>query len=468
MKEKAYYEKVNVKNETLLRNLLQKMPPYCKQFFIGIEPTTSSRTRIAYAYDLNCFFEYLHENNPLCTKKDITEIPLSVLGNLAPMDIEEYLSYLKYYEKDGVEHTNDERGLKRKLASLRSFYRYLYKNEMIGQDPAVKVDMPKIHEKTITRLDIDEVANLLDEVESGESLTEKQQKFHEKTKTRDLAMMTLLLGTGIRVSECVGLDMDDVDFKNNGIKIHRKGGAEVVVYFGEEVRSALMEYMVERQKITAADGSVNALFLSLQNKRISVRSVEKMVNKYSKLVTSLKHITPHKLRSTYGTSLYRETGDIYLVADVLGHKDVNTTRKHYAAIDDDRRRSAAKYVKLREPYNFATSRSFPAIKNLPCLSNSHSVAPDKKNLTKFLAFLLVIGSAFNLSSNFPHSDIENPNKQPSKPVVSINFSPMSSLNLAGIINLPFASRECSYSPINTFIHLANTFSPLCTTFYHFN
>lgn len=206
MKEKAYYEKVNVKNETLLRNLLQKMPPYCKQFFIGIEPTTSSRTRIAYAYDLNCFFDYLHENNPLCTKKDITEIPLSVLGNLAPMDIEEYLSYLKYYEKDGVEHTNDERGLKRKLASLRSFYRYLYKNEMIGQDPAVKVDMPKIHEKTITRLDIDEVANLLDEVESGESLTEKQQKFHEKTKTRDLAMMTLLLGTGIRVSECVGLE----------------------------------------------------------------------------------------------------------------------------------------------------------------------------------------------------------------------------------------------------------------------
>ena len=94
MKEKAYYEKVNVKNETLLRNLLQKMPPYCKQFFIGIEPTTSSRTRIAYAYDLNCFFDYLHENNPLCSKKDITEIPLSVLGNLAPMDIEEYLSYL--------------------------------------------------------------------------------------------------------------------------------------------------------------------------------------------------------------------------------------------------------------------------------------------------------------------------------------------------------------------------------------
>lgn len=349
MKEKAYYEDINIKNEVKLRKLLENLPSFCKQFFIGIEPTTASRTRLAYAYDIGCFFDYLHTVNPICQKMDITQIPLSILDEITPMDIEEYLSYLKFYEKDGVEHTNDERGLKRKLASLRSFYRYYYKNSLIENDPAVKVDMPKIHEQAITRLDVDEVANLLDEVESGEQLTERQQKYHEKTKIRDVAMLTLLLGTGIRVSECVGLDMEDVDFRNNGIKIHRKGGAEVVVYFGEEVRDALLTYMVERQKITAADGSTNALFLSMQNKRISVRAVENLVKKYSKLVTNLKHITPHKLRSTYGTSLYRETGDIYLVADVLGHKDVNTTRKHYAAIDDDRRRSAAKYVKLREP-----------------------------------------------------------------------------------------------------------------------
>lgn len=349
MKEKAYYEDINIKNEVKLRKLLENLPSFCKQFFIGIEPTTASRTRLAYAYDIGCFFDYLHTVNPVCQKITITQIPLSILDEITPMDIEEYLSYLKFYEKDGVEHTNDERGLKRKLASLRSFYRYYYKNSLIENDPAVKVDMPKIHEQAITRLDVDEVANLLDEVESGEQLTERQQKYHEKTKIRDVAMLTLLLGTGIRVSECVGLDMEDVDFRNNGIKIHRKGGAEVVVYFGEEVRDALLAYMVERQKITAADGSTNALFLSMQNKRISVRAVENLVKKYSKLVTNLKHITPHKLRSTYGTSLYRETGDIYLVADVLGHKDVNTTRKHYAAIDDDRRRSAAKYVKLREP-----------------------------------------------------------------------------------------------------------------------
>jgi site-specific recombinase XerD len=98
----------------------------------------------------------------------------------------------------------------------------------------------------------------------------------------------------------------------------------------------------------AEEGSENALFLSMQKKRIAVRSVENLVKKYSRLVTPLKKITPHKLRSTYGTSLYKETGDIYLVADVLGHSDVNTTKKHYAALEDERRRSARNKVKLRE------------------------------------------------------------------------------------------------------------------------
>ena len=278
----------------------------------------------------------------------IREIPLTLLDELKPMDIEEYLYYLKVYEKDGVAHTNDERGLKRKLASLRSFYNYFFKNELINNNPAVKVNMPKIHDKNIIRLDVDEVAMLLDEVESGESLSKRQQMYHERTKTRDLALLTLMLGTGIRVSECVGLDIDDVDLKNNGIKIHRKGGAEVIVYFSDEVAEAVCKYLEERMEITAVAGHENALFLSMQNRRITVRAVENLVKKYSKLVTNLKNITPHKLRSTYGTSLYRETGDIYLVADVLGHKDVNTTRKHYAAIEDDRRRKAAKYVHLRE------------------------------------------------------------------------------------------------------------------------
>lgn len=347
-KEKAYHEDLNIKNELHLRELMRNLPRFCKQFFIGIEHNTASRTRIAYAYDLGCFFDYLHKENPICKKMNITDFPLSILDELKPMDIEEYLYHLKLYEKDGNAHANDERAIKRKLSSLRTFYNYFYKHELINTNPAIKVDMPKIHDKAIVRLDVDEVAKLLDEVESGEKLSSRQQIYHERTKVRDLAILTLLLGTGIRVSECVGLDINDVDFKNNGIKVHRKGGAEVIVYFGDEVMEALADYLEEREMIIPVEGHGNALFLSMQNRRITVRAVENLVKKYSKLVTNVKKITPHKLRSTYGTTLYQETGDIYLVADVLGHKDVNTTRKHYADLEDDRRRRAGRVVKLRD------------------------------------------------------------------------------------------------------------------------
>lgn len=349
MKDKAYYEKIDLENELKLRELLSSLPHFCKDYFIGIEPTTSSRTRLAYAYDLRVFFEYMQETNPFCQKINLADLPIDILDQIKAQDIEEYLNWLKYYIKDDMEHTNNERGISRKLACLRSFYHFFFRTERISTNPAELVKMPKLHEKNIIRLDVDEVALLLDEVESGEKLTERQKQYHAQTKKRDLAMMTLLLGTGIRVSECVGLDIQDVDFKNNGILIHRKGGYESTVYFGEEVERALKDYLAEREKIIPAEGSANALFLSMQRKRISVRSVENLVKKYSRLVTDRKNITPHKLRSTYGTALYQETGDIYLVADVLGHKDVNTTRKHYAAQADERRRQAAKAVRLREP-----------------------------------------------------------------------------------------------------------------------
>lgn len=343
-----YHDKKNADNMLKLRQLLTSLPSFCREFFLGIKDTTSTRTRIAYAYDLRVFFEYLHDNNSYCKQYKIYEIPIEVLDMIKPIDIIEYLDYLSFYEKDNEQYSNDERGKQRKLASLRSFYNYYFRAERIEKNPASLVQMPKLHKKEIIRLDPDEVALLLDHVENGDNMTKKQFEYHQKTKVRDLALITLLLGTGIRVSECVGLDIKDVDFKNNGILIRRKGGYEAVVYFGDEVEQALKNYLYERNQIIPESGHENALFLSLQNKRITVRAVENLVKKYAQTVTTLKKITPHKLRSTYGTSLYRETGDIYLVADVLGHSDVNTTKKHYAALEDNRRRMAANAVKLRE------------------------------------------------------------------------------------------------------------------------
>lgn len=343
-----YHDAQNKQNILKLRAVLDTLPPFCQEFFRGIADTTSTRTRLAYAYDVRVFFEFLHETNSVCAKMDIRDFPITLLNQVTRQDIEEYLSYVSYYEKEGKEITNTERGKARKLSSLRSFYNYYFQNERIEKNTAELVPVPKLHEKTIIRLEPNEVATLLDQVENGTKLTKKEMAYHEKTKVRDVALLTLLLGTGIRVSECVGLDLNDVDFENNGIKIRRKGGYEAVVYFGEEVEQALREYLEQRKHIIPEAGHENALFLSMQNRRMAVRSIENLVKKYASRVTTLKKITPHKLRSTYGTSLYRETGDIYLVADVLGHKDVNTTRKHYASMEEERRRSAANVVRLRE------------------------------------------------------------------------------------------------------------------------
>lgn len=352
IQKNTYHDQINNINTLKLRQVQTTLPKFCKDFFLGIKDTTSTRTRLAYAYDLRLFFEYIQTNNSVYSKTKITDFTIEILEQITAHDIVEYMDYLSYYENEiGEVVTNDERGKQRKLASLRSMYNYFYKMEMIEKNPAALVDFPKLHKKEIIRLDPGEVASLLDNIENGEELTKKQLEFHDKTKKRDLALITLLLGTGIRVSECVGLDINNVDFRNNGILIRRKGGYEDIVYFGEEVEKALKDYLEERNHIIPLSGHENALFLSLQNKRLSVRSVEMLVKKYAKTVTSLKKITPHKLRSTYGTNLYRETGDIYLVADVLGHKDVNTTKKHYAAQDEARKRYAATVVKLRENDN---------------------------------------------------------------------------------------------------------------------
>lgn len=348
MKSNNYHDEQNKQNILKMRAVLETLPSFCKTFFRGIEEYTSSRTRLAYAYDIRLFFEYLHENNVICKKMDIMDFPLSILDDIKRVDIEEYLQYMSLYQKDGKDISNEERGKARKLAALRSFYNYYFQNEMINTNPAALVPLPKQHDKEIIRLEPNEVAILLDQVEDGTKLTKKELEYHKKTKLRDVALLTLLLGTGIRVSECVGLDISDVNFEVNGIKIRRKGGYEAVIYFGDEVETALLDYLEERDHIIPAEGHENALFLSLQNRRMAVRSVENLVKKYSSRVTTLKKITPHKLRSTYGTTLYQESGDIYLVADVLGHKDVNTTRKHYAAQADERRRKAAQMVHLRE------------------------------------------------------------------------------------------------------------------------
>lgn len=350
----TYHETLKNEETLRLREVQKELPPFLLEFFRGIAQTTSTKTRLAYAYDLRIFFRYLYEEHRTLGGIIPTELKVEHLSEITSEDIDCFMEYLSFYiradyenPENAAELHNDEKGKSRKLAAIRSMYKYFYKKKKVEANPAAIVDTPKIHNKQIVRMDVNEMADFLDAVETGEKLTDRQKLLHERTKARDLAITTLLLGTGMRVSECVGINIKDIDFKNNAIKIIRKGGNEVFLYFGYEVQAALEHYIEERQKAITKEAEEDALFLSSQGRRITVRAVQNLVKKYALGVT-LKKISPHKLRSTFGTNLYQETGDIYLVADTLGHADVNTTKKHYAEIEDHRRRKAASFIKLRK------------------------------------------------------------------------------------------------------------------------
>jgi site-specific recombinase XerD len=352
MPDKKHYSiQTSQLNILKLRKVLRDLPSFCTEYFRGIEPLTSILTRINYGYDLRLFFEFLTKEVPVFKGKMPAQLTMDDMKRIEAVHLEMFLEHITYYnrsEDDAAGLENHESGKARKLSAIRSCFSHFYKKGYLDRNVTELVDIPKIHEKAIIRLDVDEVAKLLDSVENGEGLTETQKRYHKYTRQRDLTLLTLFLGTGIRISECVGLNITDFDFKTNGFKVTRKGGNQVLLYFGDEVRKELDDYLEERNRIEPAPDHEDALFLSLQRKRLSNRAIQNLVKKYARIISPLKKISPHKLRSTYGTALYQETGDIYLVADVLGHKDVNTTKKHYAAISDDKRRMAARVIKLRD------------------------------------------------------------------------------------------------------------------------
>ena len=341
-----YYQERNLKNLDRIEGLLQELPSFYEDFLRGVEMRTSVLTRLNYCYDLRIFFDFLVKKR--IRGRQVSELTLEDLERVTDTDIEIYLSYLSNYSFRGKRLSCDERAKARKLSAVRSLFKYFFNKGLIDVNNTAKVPTPKLHEKEIIRLEQDEVSSLLDVAEEGNGLSSHAEGYHSKTKIRDTAILTLFLGTGIRISELVGLNNESIDFSTNSFLVTRKGGNQAVLYFSEEVGDALGAYLAQKEDDPRVPPEEHALFLSMQYRRITVRAVENLVKKYAKIVSPLKKITPHKLRSTYGTSLYRETGDIYIVADVLGHKDVNTTRKHYAAITEDHRKSVANAIRLRD------------------------------------------------------------------------------------------------------------------------
>ncbi len=346
MEKDNYYVTRNIQDIDKISELLEELPSFCIDYFIGIEARTSCQTRLKYAYDLRIFFDFLVKKK--FRTLDVLDLSIEELKQVNAYDIELFLSYLSHYRFHNKNLTCNEQAKARKLSAVRALFKYFFNKGLLDRDDSAKVRTPKLHDKEIIRLDSKEISELIGVAETGEGLTRHASGYHDKTKLRDTAILTLFLGTGIRISELVGLDNDSFDFEENSFVVTRKGGNRTILYFSNEVKYALQEYIAEKSNDPKVPRNERAFFLSMQYKRINVRTVEILVKKYSRMISPLKKITPHKLRSTYGTRLYNETGDIYIVADVLGHRDVNTTKKHYAAINEDNRKMVADKVKLRK------------------------------------------------------------------------------------------------------------------------
>lgn len=311
----------------------------------------STKTVLSYAYDLKTFMVYLAQ--VFAVSPD--QVSAEFLSTLKPIDIDNYLAFSASYRSDSdvaynqhhpqkaakKYHTNAASAQSKKLTVLRQMYRYLQKYYNLPSNPASLADSPKLEKNNeVVALDDSEVCEVLSDVESGAKLQGRRLKFAQKTQLRDTAILELMLGTGIRVSELVGIDLHHINWAKHYIEIYRKERKNQRVFMPEDVETALLSYINNERK--PADKNDKALFISPRTgTRLTVRSVERIVKKYAAPVGG-ERMHAHSMRSTYATNLYRNSQDINLVADALGHNDLETVKKYTKSGEENRERAAKK------------------------------------------------------------------------------------------------------------------------------
>lgn len=349
-KKKQLENNINDKTDVIIKQL----PYFAEEYFTELQQDNFSvLTRKQYAYDMLRFFEWLVTDKDSAFKnKKINGLPASdIFDKLTKEDIQSYKTYLM--------ETCDTLALSRKISCLRSFINYLYRENKIKNALHEHITLPKQpklnpNESVKNTLTAEQVKRILDAIEDTTGMNGKALGKHNKTVLRDKAIMYVLLGTGIRINELVGLDVNNIDWDNKTLSILRKGNKPDIVYINEEIESTLHDYIdnareqLFKETIRGKDTSLMnnpndepALFISLHHKRITARAVETLINQYAiKAGLNIK-VTPHTLRRTFGTNVYNATSDIYLAAAALGHSSVETTKKHYAKMDDEHKRIAA-------------------------------------------------------------------------------------------------------------------------------
>ncbi len=318
-------DECNRKAELLLKDLHF----FCRTFLVGREGRMSPSTRLTYMQRIHKFFAYLHDYHPLFSGRKMTEYTLEDFSRLETEHIEAFASWIRHGgSSNGSE--NAETSVNNYLSALNMFWRYFVTHGKLQHNPVANVERAGKPHRTIVRLNENQEEEFLDSVAGGLGLTDHQSAYHDKTAIRDTAICLTLIRTGIRVSELVGLNLEDLNLTENCFRVMRKRNKEDVVFFDDEVRQAISEYL-EVRSLSNPEPAERALFLvtigRYKGTRLSVRSVQLLVKKYAKAGSPGfgSKITPHKLRATYATDMLKATGNIALVQEALNHESPTTT-----------------------------------------------------------------------------------------------------------------------------------------------
>lgn len=313
------YEKEQ-KFENRINEKLKNAPPIIIEYYYSlIGAGKSYATTYNYINYLMSFLKFTFKEH--CPKEFYLKVK--------PIHINKYISALRTKEVNGkIERTSDS--IKTvQWSALNTFFQFLVP-EYISANPVASTTRPKMKDNpNVTYLDQQEIAKMISNVEARAS---------EKTKNRDLCLLKIGFSTGLRASAILQIDKSDVDFAHNQIKVTEKGDYDNYIMFGENLKKQLLAWFEDREKYF---GSYNtdALFVSQMGTRMSTDTLSRLVTKYAQGATD-KHVTPHVMRHSCATNLYEKTGDIYLCARQLNHKNVSTTQR-YAEISRQKQREAA-------------------------------------------------------------------------------------------------------------------------------
>ncbi len=326
-------------NRELLRKQISQLPPFCKDYF-NSKHKKQIRTLLGYATDQKIFFTYMLKTLLYSRYQSIKEININDMDDLRPEDIDGYLTYISgYTREDGAYIENGESAKARKQSSLKDLIKFLHIRGYMTHNPCDTVEQVATTKKEIIILSESEKRSLFSTIREGRGLEGKRAAHQQRNILRDNAILMVLLGTGLRVSELVGLDIDDINMHENKISVIRKGGNEGHVYFSNQIKEAILDYLEDDErgrKSYNPPEDEKAVFISKRHSRMAVRTIEKMVKDYAYVALGPGHkkITPHKMRSTFGTELYNRKKDIRAVQAALGHASITTAEKAYVKFDE--------------------------------------------------------------------------------------------------------------------------------------